>query len=638
MKTKLLFLLAFVIISCESQLDTVPTDFASSATYYSTEEELNKGLTAVYDLLGNSSLYGEQLLSYMSYTNDEAIFKYSQLTYLVRGNFGYSSNDVCFENLWNALYRGIRNANILLEALDDSNASGVSQSVKDDMRAQALFLRAWYFFMLVSRWGAVPMPLSSVKSATDVNMAPTSEAEMYAQIVSDMTEAEAILPQASERGTSSSGRISKNTAQGILARVCLSWAGFPVYDTSKYAEALAWCTKVIETGENSLNPNYADLFVKQARDEYDIQENMWEVEFYGNYQDSYTEGGYVGIRNGLYAAYGNDYPGYGYDFMRASKTLWDKYQYSLVDATKDYLAKDLRMARNIAAYYWSGGSSDDLNMYKVYYQISSGNESNRYTRWPGKWRRDEETNLPRFKNGNGTNFPLLRYADVLLMFAEAENEVNNGPTQAAYDAINQVRRRAYGTGYRVKSLKVTATGSGYTSKKPLITFSDNDYSNGASAAEAFPNMMSLGDGYYRISTVAILVNGGGFYTSTPPTVTITSVDGYGSGATATATVELINPEEADLEAGLSKEAFFEEIKDERARELAYECLRSHDLRRWGILIPTIQELASVGAAAPSSVKDYYLTPAANISTRHLYYPVPASELSTNALMVQNPGW
>lgn len=632
MKTKtkiylLFLLLPFIILSCE-QLNTVPTDFVGTENYFNNEEELNKGLTGVYDLLGDPSLYGEQLLSYMSYTNDEAIFVFSQLAYQVRANFGYASNDVCFTNLWNALYRGVRNANILLEALDHPNASEVSESVKENIKAQALFLRAYYFFMLVERWGAVPMPLSSITSATDVHMAPTPVAEAYARIISDMEEAEAVLPQASKLGPKSSGRISKNTAQGILARVCLSMAGFPVNDESKYAEALAWCTKVIETGENSLNPSYADLFVKQARDEYYIQENMWEVEFYGNYQDNYREGGYVGVRNGLRALNGLDFPGYGYDFMRASKVLWDKYQYSLLDPAKDYIAKDLRMARNIAPYQWSGGSSANQNMYKAYHGQSAA--SNRYTRWPGKWRRDEETNLPRFKNGNGTNFPLLRYADVLLMFAEAENEVN-GPTQAAYDAINQVRRRAWGTGYRVTSLKRTTNGSGYKIA-PLVTFSKNG-DNDASAAEAYTGLYSGG-----IASAITLVNPGAFYDATPPTVTITSVDGNGSGAAATATVEPINPEEADLQPGLGKEAFFEEIKDERARELAFECLRSQDLRRWGILIPTIQELGVIGLAAHSSVMNYYLLPAANVSTKHLYYPVPPSEMATNSLMVQNPGW
>jgi len=632
MKTKILFLLLFALISCESQLDTVPTNFVSTVNYFSNEDQLNKGLTGVYDLLGNSSLYGEQLLTYMSYSNDEAIFSFTTPTYLFRANFGYASNDAAITKLWDTLYRGIKNANILLEALDNPNAQGVSRSVKNDIKAQALFLRAYYFFMLVDRWGAVPMPLSSVKSAYDVNLASTPIAEVYAQIVNDMKEAESILPQASKLGANSSGRVSKNTAQGVLARVCLSMAGFPLYDKSKYAEALAWCTKLIETGENMLNPSYEDLFMKQARDEYYIQENMWEVEFYGNYQDSYTEGGYVGIRNGLKAGNGLEYPGYGYDFLRASKTLWDKFQYAWFDA-RDYYSKDLRRERNIAAYYWEGGSTDNQNMYKIY-QTRTKME-NRYTRWPAKWRREEETNLPRFKNGNGTNFPLLRYADVLLMFAEAENEVNNGPTQAAYDAFNQVRRRAYGTGYRVNSVTVKSKGSGYrtgNANAPLVTFSENSFSNGASAAQAY-SYISGG----QLSSVTVF-NKGAFYTATPPTVTITSVDGFGSGATATANVEPINPEEADLQPGLSKEEFLQEVMDERARELAFECLRSHDLRRWGTLIPTIQELGAVGADAPNSVIDFYLSPAANISEKHLYYPIPSSEMATNALMVQNPGW
>lgn len=634
MKTKLLlFMLAFAFISCESQLDTVSADFASAATYYTNEDQLNKGLAGVYDLLGAATLYGEQLITYMSYTNDEAIYRFSAVNDLALSNFGYASSEPKIANLWNALYQGIKNANILLEALDSPNAGGISQSVKDNVRAQALFLRAYYFFMLVDRWGAVPMPLSSITSADDVNMAPTPVADVYAQIVSDMTDAEAVLPQASKLGAKSSGRISKNTAQGILARVCLSMAGFPLNDESKYAAAREWCLKVMEKGENSLNPSYADLFVKQARDEYYIQENMWEVEFYGNYQDNYREGGNVGIRNGLYAAYGLDFPGYGYNLMRASMALWNKYQYSVDPVTNlTGLAKDLRRARNIASYYWTGGSPTNQIMTKTYYPNSG--MSNRYEREPGKWRRDEETNLPRFKNGNGTNFPLLRYADVLLMFAEAENQIN-GPTQAAYDAINLVRQRAYGTGYRVSSINVPSSsrGSGYKNA-PIVTIAPSGDPNGASTAEAYASL--VGD---RISSVITLVNMGAFYGATPPTVTITSVDGYGSGAAATTTVSAINPEEANLQSGLSKEAFFQGIMDERARELAYECLRSHDLRRWGILIPTIQKLASdYGSAAPSSIKNYYLLPAANITTKHLYYPIPPSEMATNALMVQNPGW
>jgi hypothetical protein len=104
-------------------------------------------------------------------------------------------------------------------------------------------------------------------------------------------------------------------------------------------------------------------------------------------------------------------------------------------------------------------------------------------------------------------------------------------------------------------------------------------------------------------------------------------------------MEAINPADAELTPGLSKEDFFTEITKERSRELAYECLRSHDLRRWGLLFTTISNLATFGPAAPAGlIRDAYTSPALNISTKHLYYPIPATEIATNSAITQNPGW
>jgi len=389
---------------------------------------------------------------------------------------------------------------------------------------------------------------------------------------------------------------------------------------------------LLRGGENALDPSYSDLFVKEARDEYYVKENMWEVEFYGNYLDSHREGGFVGIRNGFLASWGTQFPGFSYNFQQASIVLYNKYQQ---DAIK-FLSKDLRRARNIAPFQWSGRDTKNLIMTKNYFPLNG----NLYERWPGKWRRDEEINLPRFKNANGTNFPLLRYSDVLLMFAEAENHIN-GPTPSAYNAINQVRERAYGIGYRVSALTLTNGGSGYPTQVPLagipinvnVNIGQSGDPNGASTAEAYSTI--TGGKVTAITLVAM----GAFYGATPPAVTITSSNGLGTGATATATVTPINVNEADLVPGLSKDQFFQEIVDERTRELAYECLRSHDLRRWGLLISTINNLATYGSAAPVGDISYgYLWPAVNITSKHLYYPIPPSEIATNALIKQNPGW
>ena len=629
----ILFSVIFAGSSCQDLLNTTPTDFVGAENYYKTTADFDKGLAGVYDILGSSALYGEALLSYMSYTNDEAIYVFNQPAFIPPSNFSYAPSNQNFINLWNTLYKGINNANIVLEAIDAPNASGIAQATKDNIKAQALFLRAYYYFMLVDRWGAVPMQLTALKSPSNVSLAASSIEDVYAQITKDMLTAQAALPKASVLGANSSGRLSKNAAQGILARIYLSMTGFPLNDETKYVDARAWCDSVITNKENELNPSYSDLFVKEARDEYYVKENMWEVEFYGNYLDTKREGGYVGIRNGIQAGAGITFPGYGYNFLGASVALYNMYQ---SDATTK-LSKDLRRERNISTYRWIGGSTASQNMVKNYWPKSA----NLYERGCGKWRRDDEINLPRFKNANGTNFPILRYSDVLLMFAEAENHIN-GPTHAAYDAINQVRRRAYGTGYRVSAITVSNQGSGYptptTSGATPITvdvkFEKNTDPNGASAAEAYATVSGG-----KITGIT-LVGMGAFYTATPPAIIITSSTGAGTGAVATATMEAIIPTEAELIPGLSKEDFFTEITKERSRELAYECLRSHDLRRWGLLFTTIQNLSSsYGAAAPAGLfRDAYNSPAINYSNKHLFYPIPATEIATNGAISQNPGW
>ena len=626
---KLLFIVSFLCVSCENQLNTTPTDFVNLVDYYKNEDQLNKGLTGIYSVLGDPAMYQDALLHNMSYSNDDGVFVYTQAALIAPSNFSYSTSEATITNLWNTLYRGINLANILLEAIDGEGTSSVKSEVKAKIKAQALFLRAYYYYMLVDRWGAVPMPLSATKSAKEIDMASTPVAEVYAKIVEDMTAAEAVLPQASTLGSNSSGRLSKNTAQGILARVCLSMTGFPLNDESKYKDVIFWCNKVMSKGENSLNPNYSELFVRQARDEYYVQENMWEVEFYGNVSDNYREQGFVGVRNGASALLGEEYPGFGYNFLGANIMLFNKYQ---MDAAT-FLSKDLRRERNITPYLWVGGTADVQVMTKRYFPIKT--QLNLYQRWAGKWRREEEVKLPRFKNGNGTNFPLLRYADVLLMFAEAENHVN-GPTDLAYNAINEVRRRAYGTGYRVSSIVFNAAtdgGEGYTAAPDVVIGKSSDL-YGANTAEAYT---TIANGKV---TGVVLVNMGGFYTSAPPVINIVSSNGAGSGAKATAVMSLIDPAEAELPTGLTPDEFFEEIKNERSRELAFESLRSSDLRRWGILVSTIREMGRVyGPAAPCcSVQSAYLTAAANISDKHLYYPIPPSEIATNSLIVQNPGW
>jgi hypothetical protein len=214
-------------------------------------------------------------------------------------------------------------------------------------------------------------------------------------------------------------------------------AGYPLKDETKYAEALAWAKLVQTSGEHSLritfdasiaNSAYSQVFINQIRNIYDVKESMWEADFYGNYTDAYREAGRVGNVNGIAYSASPSYSdtGYSYGFINVTGKLYNLYQ-----------ANDTRRDWAIAPYYYSGANRT------VWPTTTSV-----YNRNCGKWRRSYELPASGGKNQNYTaeNFPILRYSDVLLMLAEAENKVN-GPTKIAHDALNLVRARAGATQY-----------------------------------------------------------------------------------------------------------------------------------------------------------------------------------------------
>jgi hypothetical protein len=240
------------------------------------------------------------------------------------------------------------------------------------------------------------------------------------------------------------------------------------------------------------------------------------------------------------------------------------------------------------------------------------------------------------------------------MLAEAENEVN-GPTGVAYEAINAVRRRAYGTGNRVTSITVTNGGTGYTTAPTITVAPSYTLSTGTGIiGDAALATATVSGG--RITSINV-TSSVGFYT-TPPTVTITG--GGGTGAVATAVLTPINPLAADLAPTLSKDAFRKAIQDERMKELNGECLRRQDLKRWiaptgGLMLVYAVKLRSDIAAngTPERFSDgtqvIPLVPAvndrtaashdgANISERDIYLPIPLSEITNNKLAKQNTGY
>ena len=402
--------------SCSDFLDKDP-DFLSPENSYRTPEQIQSALNGVYNRLidPNGRMYSKGLYSYFA-ISDEAFYKNISINNIRVMQFDAGHLDI--GRFWEVLYEGVSRANYLIAYVDDSK---LDTREKRAMKGEALFLRGYYYYLLTSYFGEVPLKLTPTLSPNEKPLKKSSLSEIYAAIVKDMQDAEEMVLDIDELG--SNERVSKTAVQAVLARVFLKMAGEPLNDSSRYTDALAYADKVIESGHHELNPDYQQIFINHSQDINDLKECIWEVGMYGNKIGTEDLAGSVGVENGILCRDPNI--GYSGGAMQVTKRLYDAFEEG-----------DLRRDWNIAPYCYN---TDDAGVTtRKYYTASQI-----YNRNPGKWRREYEIG-EKAQLYNSTNFPIIRYSDVLLMKAEAINAVNHGPNVEAYEAINQVRRRGWG--------------------------------------------------------------------------------------------------------------------------------------------------------------------------------------------------
>ncbi len=626
-KILVVIIVLFSVSSCKNFLDTEPLSENQPDNFYQTESQVVAALAGVYDILGRSETYGNQMLARMALDADEA---YSGVTagLGIENHLSYASDAVVGNN-WRLWYDGINRANLLLENIYRADMDSIEREV---IRGEALFLRGYYHFMLVKNWGDVPVMIKSIDNPNQVYAERTPAHLVYEQITRDMKDAEKLVKTALEIGHG--GKVNKSAVRGILARVYLHWAGYPVNDVSKYEEARDWAYKVMmpdpkDGFQHDLNPSYEDVFVKYCTDQYDIKESIWEIEFYGNgtTDNGFTETGLVGSNNGIrYLGDDSEYGGkyvYSTGIIRIPARTWYTFE-----GPDDIISPDERRDWSIANYTLDGTPAYET---AVPMNTIIGRSS-------GKWRRELEVVYPKTKNISPNNFPLLRFSDVLLMFAEAENQIHGGPTADAIAAVNRVRRRAYGKDLPIEAIRyirIDNTGSGYTAA-PNVTITGG---GGVGAeAQAFVHPTNR-----RLTHIKVLNQGTG-YTS-EPVITITG--GGGIDGTATAILSQRSSSDYLLDEDLygTKEDFQILIEEERLRELCFETNRKGDLVRWGKYLEYMERIKndfvfgdpSLGIIANfSHVGLRYFQ---NVSRKDLLWPLPMNEMTLNpGLTPQNYGY
>lgn len=408
---------ALLCSSCDDFLEKEP-DFLSPDLYYTTPAQVESALNGVYNRLidPNGRMYSKALYSYFA-ISDEAFYKNISINNIRVMQFDAGSLDI--GRFWEVLYEGVSRANYLLAYTDES---ALATAENKALKGEALFLRGYYYFLLTSYFGEVPLKLTPTVSPNEKPKGKASLNEIYAQIVKDMREAEELVLDIDQLGTNE--RVSKTAVQAVLARVFLKMAGYPLNDTSRYSDALTYAEKVVSSAKHELNRDYQQIFINHSQDINDPKECIWEVGMYGNKIGSEDLAGSVGVENGILCRDIN--VGYSGGAMQVTKRLYDSFEEG-----------DLRRDWCVAPYCYDTDATTGVTSRKYF------TEKQIYNRNPGKWRREYETG-EKAQSYNSTNFPIMRYSDVLLMKAEALNAVNHGPTDEAYEALNKVRRRGWG--------------------------------------------------------------------------------------------------------------------------------------------------------------------------------------------------
>lgn len=305
-------------------------------------------------------------------------------------------------NYWGNYYTGIANANLAIAKIPGITMDAVT---KKRLLGEARFMRAWYYFTLVRLFGNIPLLTEPVLSTTDPNFKPkqAKTEEVYTQIVEDLKQAEA----AGLSWTSPEGRASLGATKSLLANVYLTMAGFPLQKGKEYYTLAAQkAAEVIDSKQFKLFASYEDLHTPAKKN---TEEHIFMIQFKtgvipGNWQEliiPYNKGisAYSAETGGIYA---------NPDFVKTFEANDLRTKEKQFFFTKFTDEKDRTKTVDLGGYF----------IYKLFDVAAQTTGAN-----------------------SDLNYGLIRYADVLLTYAEAINEVG-GPSEKAYEAVNAIRKRA----------------------------------------------------------------------------------------------------------------------------------------------------------------------------------------------------
>lgn len=392
MKTYIIIasVLLLALTGCEDSLDFEVRNKLTLDNFFFTEEDAVTSVNAIYDALGDVDLYKSSFWLIQDIASDDcdALSTWNNPNAQQFDQYSIQTNNNYLAGIWRASYQVIARANLSIVNIPSIS---MDEDLRERLLGEARFLRALSYFNLVRMFGDVPLVLEPESDIDNYLVPRTDRSIVYDSIISDLEIAAGSLPRTF--AGPNLGRATRGAALGQLAKVYLT--------LEEWDLAASTAKAVMDLGVYSLWDDFKDNFREVNKNG---KESVFEVQFYSEEQ---PENAQIVI-SGLPSIYA--FPA-GVGIILPTEDLLQTFE------TGDY-RYDVTFFEE---YFYFGNNTFDPHIWK-------------------HW--DQDVYPPDETGSSGANFPVMRYSEVLLIYAEALNEANQGPTQEAYDAVNALRIRA----------------------------------------------------------------------------------------------------------------------------------------------------------------------------------------------------
>lgn len=449
-QNKILLFISIIFISfttaCTDMLKVSSNSMLSDDIVFASPDSANQAIASIYDIIGQNNSYRNRLWLQMGLNTDieyRSGWSYPSTITLSKSDDyfalynptstigdGYNNSDAA--NPWSRIYQGIERANLAIAGIRKYGNPAEGNDMGHFL-GEALTMRAFFYYDLIKWWGDVPARFEPVSQST-IYLAKSNRDTIYNQVIKDLQEASTLLySPGTSAYTATTKRVSKDAARGLLARICLSAAGYSMRPLGKsdseikitvsdarrkelYTIARNACKAIISDGKYSLASNFKSIFYDQCQDiDTHGRETIWQIPY--NF----------GLRGRMVYNLGlprdadgkNNTVTIGGQFKVTPSFFYD---YNSADSRRDITAVPYKVSKNTTLKVMEQSLSAGIIGFNI-----------------GKWRA-EWVKTPISGTDDGVSPIVLRYADVLLMYAEADLFL--GASDGA-EYFNMVRRRAF---------------------------------------------------------------------------------------------------------------------------------------------------------------------------------------------------